>query len=66
MSDKTTVGIDVLKFALDICVDTSEQLIHVENSASGIIQLLKELEGLHISGVIMGPQAGITLLLNQC
>ncbi|MDE8559294.1 hypothetical protein [Pantoea vagans] len=53
MIDKTTVGIDVSKFALDVFIDTSERLIHLENSASGIIQLLKELEGLHISGVIM-------------
>lgn len=53
MSDKTTVGIDVSKFALDVFIDTSERLIHLENSASGIMQLLKELEGLHISGVIM-------------
>lgn len=50
MIDKTTVGIDVSKFALDIFIDTSERLIHLENSASGIMQLLKELEGLHISG----------------
>jgi transposase len=53
MSDKTTVGIDVSKFALDVWIDTSERLIHLENSASGIAQLLNELEGLHISGVIM-------------
>jgi transposase len=53
MSDKTTVGIDVSKFALDVWIDTSERLIHLENSASGIVQLLKEFEGLHISGVIM-------------
>lgn len=53
MSDKTTVGIDVSKFSLDVFIDTSERLIHLENSASGIMQLLKELEGLHISGVIM-------------
>lgn len=53
MSDKTTVGIDVSKFALDVFIDTSERLIHVDNSASGIMQLLTELEGLHISGVIM-------------
>ncbi|MGD9427163.1 transposase [Pantoea sp. NSTU24] len=53
MIDKTTVGIDVSKFALDVFIDTSERLIHLENSASGIMQLLKELEGLHISGVIM-------------
>lgn len=53
MSDKTTVGIDVSKFALDVFIDTSERLIHLENSASGIMQLLKELEGLHISGVVM-------------
>ncbi|WP_367144503.1 IS110 family transposase [Pantoea stewartii] len=53
MSDKTTVGIDVSKFALDVWIDTSERLIHLENSASGIVQLLKELEGLHISCVIM-------------
>ena len=53
MIDKTTVGIDVSKFALDVLIDTCERLIHLENSASGIIQLLKELEGLHISGVIM-------------
>lgn len=36
MSDRTTVGIDVLKFALDACIDTSEQLKHLENSTSGI------------------------------
>jgi transposase len=53
MSDKTTVGIDVSKFALDVWIDTSERLIHLENSASGIVKLLKEFEGLHISGVIM-------------
>lgn len=53
MSDKTTVGIDVSKFALDVWIDTSERLIHLENSSSGIMQLLKEFEGLHISGVIM-------------
>lgn len=53
MSDKTTVGIDVSKFALDVFIDSSERLIHLENSASGILQLFKELEGLHISGVIM-------------
>lgn len=53
MIDKTTVGIDVSKFALDIFIDTSERLIHLDNSASGIMQLLKELEGLHILGVIM-------------
>jgi len=53
MSDKTTVGIDVSKFALDVWIDTSERLIHLENSASGMVQLLKEFEGLHISGVIM-------------
>ncbi|WP_397324966.1 IS110 family transposase [Pantoea agglomerans] len=53
MSDKTTVGIYVSKFTLDVCIDTSERLIHLENSASGIMQMLKELEGLHISGVIM-------------
>ncbi|WP_347449243.1 IS110 family transposase [Pantoea stewartii] len=53
MSDKTTVGIDVSKLALDVWIDTSGRLIHLENSASGIIQLLKEFEGLHISGVIM-------------
>lgn len=53
MSDKTTVSIDVSKFALDVFIDTSERLIHLENSDSGIMQLLKELEGLHISGVIM-------------
>lgn len=51
MSDKTTVGIDVSKFALDVWIDTSERLIHLENSASGIAQLLNEFEGLHISGV---------------
>ncbi|KEY40166.1 IS110 family transposase [Pantoea agglomerans] len=53
MSDKTTVGIDVSKFALDVFIDTSERLIHLDNSASGIMQLLEELECLHISGVIM-------------
>lgn len=53
MSDKTTVGIDVSKVALDVWIDTRERLIHLENSASGIVQLLKEFEGLHISGVIM-------------
>lgn len=53
MSDKTTVGIDVSKFALDVWIDTGERLLHLENSASGIVQLLQELEGLHISGVIM-------------
>lgn len=53
MSDKTTVGIDVSKFALDVFIDTSERLIDLDNSASGIMQLLKELECLHISGVIM-------------
>ncbi len=53
MSDKTTVGIDVSKFALDVFIDTNERLIHLENSASGIMQLLKELEGLNISGIIM-------------
>lgn len=53
MSDKTTVGIDVSKFALDVFIDTCERLIHVDNSASGIMQLLTELEGLHVSGVIM-------------
>lgn len=53
MSDKTTVGIDVSKFALDVWIDTSERQIHLENSAAGIMQLLKEFEGLHISGVIM-------------
>lgn len=42
MIDKTTVGIDVSKFALDVFIDTSERLIHLENSASGIMQLLKE------------------------
>lgn len=31
MSDKTTVGIDVSKFALDVWIDTSERLIHLEN-----------------------------------
>ncbi|OWS75204.1 hypothetical protein CBW22_13085 [Pantoea sp. VS1] len=53
MSDKTTVGIDVSKLGLDVFIDSSERLIHLENSASGIVQLLKELEGLHVSGVIM-------------
>lgn len=53
MSDKTTVGIDVSKFALDVFIDTCERLINVDNSASGIMQLLTELEGLHVSGVIM-------------
>ncbi|MCP1204198.1 IS110 family transposase [Pantoea sp. B550] len=53
MSDKTTVGIDVSKFALDVFIDTCERLIHVDNSASGIMQLLTELEDLHVSGVIM-------------
>lgn len=46
MSDKTTVGIDVSKAALDVYIDTSERLIHLENSASGIMQLLKELDPL--------------------
>lgn len=53
MTDKTTVGIDVSKFALDVWIDTSERPLHLENSASGIVQLLQELEELHISGVIM-------------
>ncbi|MGD9427238.1 IS110 family transposase [Pantoea sp. NSTU24] len=53
MIDKTTVSIDVSKFALDVFIGTSEQLIHLENPASGIMQWLKELEGLHITGVVM-------------
>jgi len=46
MSNKTTVGIDVSTYASDVCIDTREQLIHQESSASGIIQLLKELQEL--------------------
>ncbi len=53
MSDKTTVGIDVSKYALDVYIDTSGRMMRLENSASGIMQLLQELEDLHISGVIM-------------
>ncbi|WP_210450360.1 IS110 family transposase [Pantoea ananatis] len=53
MNDKSTIGIDVSKHTLDIYIDTSKRLMHVENSASGIMQLLKELETLNVSGVIM-------------
>ena len=61
MIDKTTVGIDVSKFALDIFIDTSERLIHLENSASGIIQLLKELEGLQYIGGYHGSHKPVSL-----
>lgn len=53
MSEKSTIGIDVSKHTLDIYIDTCKRLIHVENTASGIIKLLEELENIDISGVIM-------------
>ncbi len=36
MSDKTIVGIDVAKNTLEVFIDTTGQLLHLENSASGV------------------------------
>lgn len=43
MSDKTIVGIDVAKNTLEVFIDTTGQLLHLENSASGVHELQKAL-----------------------
>lgn len=53
MSDKTTVGIDVAKNTLEVFIDTTGQLLHLENSAAGVIELHKALSGLAVAGIIM-------------
>ncbi|MGM8730071.1 IS110 family transposase [Enterobacter hormaechei subsp. steigerwaltii] len=53
MSDKTIVGIDVAKNTLEVFIDTTGQLLHLENSASGVHELQKALSGLTVAGVVM-------------
>lgn len=53
MSDKTIVGIDVAKNTLEVFIDTTGQLLHLENSASGVHELQEALSGLAVAGVIM-------------
>jgi transposase len=53
MSDKTIVGIDVAKNNLEVFIDTTGQLLHLENSASGVHELQEALSGLTVAGVVM-------------
>ncbi|HDS4679303.1 TPA: IS110 family transposase [Enterobacter ludwigii] len=53
MSDKTIVGIDVAKNTLEVFIDTTGQLLHLENSAAGVHELQEALSGLAVAGVIM-------------
>jgi len=53
MSDKTTIGIDVAKNTLEVFIDTTGQLLHLENSAAGILELQAALSGLSVTGIIM-------------
>lgn len=53
MSDKTIVGIDVAKNTLEVFIDTTGQLLHLENSASGVHELQEALSGLTVAGVVM-------------
>lgn len=53
MSDKTTVGIDVAKNTLEVFIDTTGQLLHLENSAAGVLELHEALSGLAVAGIIM-------------
>ncbi|BEU80999.1 IS110 family transposase (plasmid) [Enterobacter asburiae] len=53
MKNRTTVGIDVAKKSLEVFIDTTGQLIHLENSPSGVLSLLEILAGFSVSGVVM-------------
>ncbi|WP_310608140.1 transposase [Buttiauxella brennerae] len=53
MSNQTTVGIDVAKNSLEVFIDTTGELLHLENSAAGVLLLMEALAGLSVSGIIM-------------
>ncbi|WP_194208719.1 IS110 family transposase [Superficieibacter sp. 1612_C1] len=53
MSDKTTIGIDVAKNTLEVFIDTTGQLLHLENSTTGVLELQEALSGFAVTGIIM-------------
>lgn len=60
MKNRTTVGIDVAKKSLEVFIDTTGQLNHLENSPSGVLSLLEILAGLSVSGVVMEATSRLT------